>query len=102
MAENAIRMTPYQTLACQSMRAATTIPEFHFAPACPVGFSRSISRSHPFTLREHLELFVARAVLEVGSEERLCYVPVPQPRRLGGGVRVGLQILLVNGQMESR
>ena len=45
MAENGIRMTPYQTLACESMRAATTIPEFHFAPACPCGFSRSISRS---------------------------------------------------------
>jgi hypothetical protein len=37
---------------------------------------------YPFTLRGHLELFVARDVLEVGADERLRDVPGPQARRM--------------------
>ena len=102
MAENGIRMTPYQTLACESMRAATTIPEFHFAPACPLRILAIDLEVHPFTLRGHLELFVTCDVLEIGSDERLCDVPVPQPRRLSGRVGLGLQIQLVIRTDESR
>ena len=56
-------------------------------PSCPFGFSRSIVEIHPFTLRRDLEFLVAADALEVGPDERLGDVPVPEPRRLRRTVR---------------
>ena len=95
MAENGIRMTPYQTFRLRIDAGGDDHPRIPFRPGLPLRILAIDLEVHPFTLRGHLELLVTCDVLEIGSDERLGDVPVPQPRRLSGSVRLGLQIQLV-------
>jgi hypothetical protein len=95
-------MAPYQTRCSRSIRAETSKPGIPSPPAFAVWIVKVDMQIHPLSLGRQFEFLVVSNVFEIGADEDLCHIPIPQFVRFCGHLRVWLQIELLVGTDEQQ